>query len=191
MTNFDDVKKGLSKSEESVIEDNVVGNDAETENLAEEDNEESIKNIVEKLEEEKAELINRTQRLQADFENFRRRTRGEKDELMQYASQGVITKLLPVLDNFDRALIVAKEREAENSFIEGVDMIFRQLLQVLANEGLEEVDALGCAFDPNCHDAVMQIESSEAEENTVVEEIQKGYRLKGKLIRPSMVKVAK
>lgn len=110
---------------------------------------------------------------------------------MQYASQGVITKLLPVLDNFDRALIAAKEREAENSFIEGVEMIFRQLLQVLASEGLEEVDALGCAFDPNCHDAVMQVESNEVEKNTVLEEVQKGYRLKGKLIRPSMVKVAK
>lgn len=190
MTIFDDVKKGLNRSEESVLEDNVVFNDAEAENLAEEDNGESVKSIVKKLEEEKAELVNLTQRLQADFENFRRRTRGEKDELIQYASQGVITKLLPVLDNFDRALSAAKEREAENGFIDGVEMIFRQLLQVLASEGLEEVDAIGCAFDPNCHDAVMQVEDSEAEKNTVLEEVQKGYRLKGKLIRPSMVKVA-
>ncbi|ATW25355.1 nucleotide exchange factor GrpE [Candidatus Formimonas warabiya] len=146
---------------------------------------------VEKLEAEKKELVNVMQRLQADFENFRRRTRLEKEDLLQYASESVITRLLPVLDNFERALTSAKDGGEVKSFLDGVEMIFRQLQQVLTNEGLEPVASLGCKFDPNCHEAVMQIEDEEQEKDTIVEELQKGYRLKGKLIRPSMVKVVK
>lgn len=196
MTFFDDVKEEMGLPEDHVSEDHVpedttTCNSSEEENLAEAGNGESIKDMVEKLEGEKAELVNFTQRLQADFENFRRRTRGEKEELIQFASEGVITKLLPVLDNFERALMAAKEREEGKSYFEGVEMIFRQLFQVLTNEGLEVVDSVGCRFDPNCHEAVMQVDSDEAAKDTVLEELQKGYRLKGKLIRPSMVKVVK
>ena len=150
-----------------------------------------LKALVEKLEQEKAELVNLTQRVQADFDNFRRRTRGEKEELIKYASEGLITKLLPVLDNFERALVALQDKDEGKSYLEGVEMIYRQLYQVLTNEGLEVVPSIGCPFDPNCHEAVMQVESDEAPHDTVLEEFQKGYRLKGKLIRPSMVKVAK
>jgi len=150
-----------------------------------------LKERVEKLEQEKAELINLSQRVQADFDNFRRRTRGEKEELIKYASEDLITKLLPVLDNFERALAAAKDQSEGKSYYEGVEMIYRQFYQVLSNEGLEVVESLGCPFDPNCHEAVMLVEKEDTPKDTVVEELQKGYRLKGKLIRPSMVKVAK
>jgi len=191
MTVFDDFKEEMDLPEENMTEDNTTYNGTEEEDSAATGNGESINNMVEKLEGEKAELLNLTQRLQADFENFRRRTRAEKEELIQYASEGVITKLLPVLDNFERALTAAKDREEGKGLFEGVEMIFRQFLQVLTNEGLQAVDSVGCAFDPNCHEAVMQVDSDDAEKDTVLEELQKGYRLKGKLIRPSMVKVAK
>ena len=137
------------------------------------------------------EIQQRYLRLQADFDNFRRRTRGEKEELIKYASEDLITKLLPVLDNFERALAAARDQSEGKSYYEGVEMIYRQFYQVLSNEGLEVVESLGCPFDPNCHEAVMLVEKEDTPKDTVVEELQKGYRLKGKLIRPSMVKVAK
>ncbi|MEL7567954.1 MAG: nucleotide exchange factor GrpE [Dehalobacterium sp.] len=194
MTIFEDAKEEkleMDMPEDNVPEDNTTCNFTEEEKSAETGNGENINNMLEKLEGEKAELISLTQRLQADFENFRRRTRAEKEDLLQYASEGVITKLLPVLDNFERALSATKEREEGKGFLDGVEMIFRQFLQVLTSEGLQPVESVGCPFDPNCHEAVMQVDSDEAEKDTVLEELQKGYRLKGKLIRPSMVKVAK
>lgn len=191
MTIFEDAKETLDVSEENMPRDAETCDRVDEEASPDQVDGAALKMLVEKLEGEKAELVNMTQRLQADFENFRRRTRGEKEELLQYASEGVITKLLPVLDNFERALAAAKDQGDGKSFLDGVEMIFRQLSQILANEGLEVVDAVGCRFDPNCHEAVMQVAGDEEEKDTVIEELQKGYRLKGKLIRPSMVKVGK
>lgn len=152
---------------------------------------EKLKLKLEKLEAEKNELLILTQRVQADFDNFRRRTRLEKEELLKYGIEGLVSQLLPVIDNFERALHSAKDGGETQGFIEGVDMIFRQLLQILTNEGVTPIEAVGCKFDPNCHEAVMQIEEEGYEKDTVIEEFQKGYKFKEKLIRPSMVKVAK
>jgi molecular chaperone GrpE len=198
-----DIKEEMSGREENLAssssdeheEETAAGENPEEKPVeeppAEGHNVQELKALVEKLEQEKAELVNLTQRVQADFDNFRRRTRGEKEELIKYASEGVITKLLPVLDNFERALAALQDKGEDKSYLEGVEMIYRQLYQVLTNEGLEAVPSIGCPFDPNCHEAVMQVESDGAPHDTVLEEFQKGYRLKGKLIRPSMVKVAK
>lgn len=155
------------------------------------ENQHELLALIKKLEEEKAELTSISQRVQADFDNFRRRTRGEKEELIKYALEEFMVSLLPVLDNFERALAAAKEQEEGKSYLEGVEMIYRQLFQVLTNEGLKPVDALDCVFDPNCHEAVMQIENDGSPSGSVVEELQKGYWLKDRLIRPSMVKVVK
>ncbi|MGE4271955.1 MAG: nucleotide exchange factor GrpE [Desulfitobacterium sp.] len=130
------------------------------------------------------------QRLQADFDNYRKRTQKEKDDYLKYASERVVEGLLPVLDNFERAILASKTNQDFTSFAQGVDMIFKQMETTLAKEGLVAIEAVGQPFDPNMHEAVLQVESNEYPENTVVEELQKGYYLKEKVIRPSMVKVS-
>ncbi|MFD2612714.1 nucleotide exchange factor GrpE [Paenibacillus gansuensis] len=129
-------------------------------------------------------------RTQADLENFRRRTRQEKEELAKYASAKLLEQLVPVLDNFERALAASKDNRDYDSFAKGVDMIFRQFEQVLTNEGLAPIESVGQPFNPEFHQAIMQVESDEYEEGTVVEEVQKGYTLKDKVLRPAMVKVS-
>ncbi|XID95399.1 nucleotide exchange factor GrpE [Paenibacillaceae bacterium WGS1546] len=132
---------------------------------------------------------NRYLRAQADFDNFRRRTTKEKEELAQYASMKLITELLPVLDNFERALQSGGEAADTASFAKGVDMIYRQLVQVLEAEGLKAMEVVGQPFDPELHQAIMRVESDEHEEGTITEAVQTGYTLKDKVIRPAMVKV--
>nr|WP_270172546.1 nucleotide exchange factor GrpE [Paenibacillus sp. SYP-B4298] len=132
----------------------------------------------------------RALRAQADFDNYRRRTIKEKEELAQYASMKLITELLPVIDNFERALSAAQTAEDKDSFIKGVDMIFRQFNQVLQQEGLAQMETVGQPFNPDFHQAIMQVESDEHEEGIVVEEVQRGYMLKDKVLRPAMVKVS-
>ncbi|MGU3470014.1 nucleotide exchange factor GrpE [Paenibacillus sp. D51F] len=129
-------------------------------------------------------------RAQADFDNFRRRTQKEKEELAQYASSKLLTQLLPVVDNFERALAAAAGSGDSDSLAKGVDMIFRQLQGVLEQEGLKAMEAVGSPFNPEFHQAIMQVESDEHEEGIVVEEVQKGYILKDKVLRPAMVKVS-
>jgi len=130
------------------------------------------------------------QRLQADFDNFRKRTQKEKVELIKYASERLVVELLPVLDNFDRAVSAAKVNPDFTSFSQGVEMILRQMQTALSKEGLKAMEAVGQPFDPNLHDAVLRVASDEHPENTVVEELQKGYYLKEKVLRPCMVKVS-
>ncbi|HEX7057393.1 MAG TPA: nucleotide exchange factor GrpE [Bacilli bacterium] len=136
------------------------------------------------------ENFNQFLRAQADLDNFRRRTRIEKEELLKYSSMKLITQLLPIVDNFERAIAAAKDSRDQDSFAKGVEMIFRQLMQVLEQEGLKPMETVGQAFNPEFHEAVMQVESAEHAEGTVVEEMQKGYLLKDKVLRPAMVKVS-
>jgi len=138
---------------------------------------------------EKEEINQRYIRLQADFDNFRKRTRKEQQEFLQYACQSLIEKLLPILDNFERAL-ESPDRESQ-AFKTGVEMIYKQLVGVLEQEGLSVIEAAAQPFDPQHHEAVMQEESDEYPDSTVIEVLQKGYKLKNKVIRPAMVKVAK
>ncbi len=130
------------------------------------------------------------QRLQAEFDNYRKRTLKEKTEIIKYASERLVGELLPVLDNFERAASAAQINPDFTSFSQGVEMILRQLQTALSKEGLKAMDAVGQPFDPNLHDAVLRVDSEEHPENTVVEELQKGYFLKEKVLRPSMVKVS-
>jgi molecular chaperone GrpE len=129
-------------------------------------------------------------RVQADFDNFRRRSRQEKEEFAKYASSKLIEELLPVVDNFERALITGKDTSDAEALLKGVDMIFRMLSHVLEQEGLKAIEAVGQPFNPEFHQAIMTVESADHEEGIVVEEIQKGYNLKDKVLRPSMVKVS-
>ena len=145
---------------------------------------------IERLTELAEENNNRYLRAQADFDNFRRRTVKEREELAKYASLKVVEQLVPVLDNFERAIQVSGENQDFESFSKGVQMIFRQLSQVLDQEGLQQMNAVGQPFNPEYHQAIMQVESDEYEEGIVVEEVQKGYMLKDKVLRPAMVKVS-
>ncbi|EKU70732.1 hypothetical protein HMPREF9161_01778 [Selenomonas sp. F0473] len=140
------------------------------------------------LEAELKEKSDRILRLQADFENFRRRTAKEKEELTAVITQNMLGDLLPLLDNFERAMAV--EQTDGEAFRKGVEMIFTQLREVLEKNGLEQIEAEGRPFDPNVHQAVMRVENPDIADGTVTQELQKGYRVKGRVIRPSMVQVA-
>ena len=125
-------------------------------------------------------------RLMADFQNYRRRTEKEKSDIYAYANEKIVTQLLEVLDNFERAL----QHECEDkAYVEGMEMIFKQLSDVLEKSGLEEIKALGEDFDPNFHNAVMTEDNADYESGKVTGVMQKGYKLNNKVIRPSMVKV--
>ncbi|GAB7386305.1 hypothetical protein BSNK01_01400 [Bacillaceae bacterium] len=136
------------------------------------------------------ENYHRFLRAQADFENFRRRVQREKEEMMKYRSQQLIEALLPVVDNFERALAASKETTNVEALAQGIEMVFRQMEQILHQEGVVPIEAVGKPFDPHYHQAVMQVQSEEHESGVVVEELQKGYMLKDRVIRPSMVKVS-
>ncbi len=158
---------------------------AEAENAEEQAEDLSAK--VAELQDKLAEKEERILRLQADFENFRRRTVKEKEELSAVVTQGLLTDMLPILDNFERAMS-AEATDAE-AFRKGVDMIFTQFGEALAKNGLEHIEVAGQKFDPNFHQAVMRVENPELEDGTIAQELQKGYTAKGRVIRPSMVQV--
>lgn len=144
----------------------------------------------EQLQNEVKELKGQLARSYADLENFRRRSRKEKEDAVKYASVPLVESLLPVLDNFERALDAADGNEKAKGLLDGVEMVYRQLLQALSDAGLSLVDAVDKPFDPHVHNAVMQVESPEYESGIIVEELQSGYRYHDRVIRPTMVKVS-
>ncbi len=145
---------------------------------------------IAELETKLQELENRYLRLHADFDNFRRRTRLEFEAAEKYRAQSLVTDLLPALDNFERALKIEAEDEKAKSILQGMEMVYRSLMEALKKEGVEAIESVGKPFDPHLHQAVMQAEDGNYEPNTVVEEFQKGYKLKDRVIRPAMVKVS-
>jgi molecular chaperone GrpE len=125
----------------------------------------------------------------AEFDNYRKRTDKEREEFQQVAAEGIVRELLPIIDNFDRALLHADEADPK-VFLEGIEMIARQMWELLQREGLEPIDPAGALFDPELHEAVQRVEESEHEEGTVVSVFSKGYTFGGRLMRPAMVAVA-
>ncbi|HDR7950898.1 TPA: nucleotide exchange factor GrpE [Bacillus toyonensis] len=144
---------------------------------------------VDELQAKLTETEGRTLRLQADFENYKRRDQMDKQAAEKYRAQSLVSDILPALDNFERAMQVEATDEQTKSLLQGMEMVHRQLLEALTKEGVEVIGAVGKQFEPNEHQAIMQVEDSEFESNAVVEEFQKGYKLKDRVIRPSMVKV--
>ena len=142
---------------------------------------------IEELKKKCEDSFNRFLRLQADFENYKKRVAKEREDMYNSALENVIGQLLPVIDNMERAADVFRTDGLDSKYIEGLDMIFKQLMTVLENNGLKEIEALDKEFDPNLHHAVMQAEGEE--ENKINEVFQKGYMLADKVIRPSLVKV--
>ena len=137
-----------------------------------------------------AELEDRVMRQMAEFENFRRRTEKEKQSMFENGDRSVIEKILPVIDNFERGLSTMSEEERETGFASGMNMIYKQLLTELDNIGVKPIEALGQEFDPNLHNAVMQVASEEYESGIVAQELLKGYTYRDTVVRHSMVAVA-
>ncbi len=193
------MKEEMKKKDEAILADmdkeiKQAEEAEETANEANDSNEDSsavdqaaIQAELDKKAQELQESEDRLMRLRADFDNFRRRTRQEKEELSAVVLQGILADLLPLLDNFERALAV--ETSAEEAFKEGMSMVYNQFVASLQKNGLEPIKAVGEKFDPNFHQAVMRVEDAGQEDDTIIEELQKGYMAHGRVIRPSMVKV--
>ena len=139
------------------------------------------------LNEQKAELQDLLQRRQAEFDNFRRRTERERSEFVQYAGTELIREILPILDDFERALTADA---GSKDYAKGVQMIYNRMADTLKKAGLEPIETTGKMFDPHVHQAVEKVQTADAEDNSILGEFQKGYFFKGKLLRPSMVRVA-
>ena len=161
--------------------------EAASEGAAMQEEIEALKGQVEKLTGDLQDKKDRLLRLQADFDNFRRRSAKEREEISAFVTQNFCKDMLPLLDNFERAM--AAETKDVEAFQKGVEMIFTQFQEVLKKNGLEQIEAVGQKFDPNFHQAVMRVEDPEKEDDTVAQELQQGYMVKGRVIRPSMVQV--
>ena len=171
------------KTVETVFEE--AGTTEQTDDFPVDEKEQELQLLKGKLE----EADNRYLRLQADFDNFRRRTRIDLEASQKYRAQKLITDLLPAIDNFERAMKLEADNEQTKALLQGMDMVYRSLLDALKNEGVELIEAVGKEFDPHLHQAVMQGEDENYGSNIVTDEFQKGYLLKDRVIRPAMVKV--
>ena len=135
------------------------------------------------------QLEDRVKRQMAEFENFRKRTDKEKQAMFDTGAKSVIEKILPVVDNFERGLATVPEESKEDPFVDGMNKVYRQLLTELENLGVKPIEAVGKEFDPNFHNAVMQVENDELEPGTVAQELLKGYMYRDTVVRHSMVAV--
>ncbi|MBP2256557.1 molecular chaperone GrpE [Virgibacillus campisalis] len=168
-------------------EETEVVDSGEKENV---ESAEDLKKEIARLQKENEDIYGQMLRVQAEFDNFKKRSQKEKEASLKYKSQDIVNELLPAIDNFERALQV-EVTDATASLIEGITMVYNQLKEALKSQGVEEIEAVGKEFDPNLHHGVMQVEEEEFESNIIVEELQKGYILKDRVIRPAMVKVNK
>ena len=136
------------------------------------------------------ELTDRVTRQMAEFDNFRKRTEKEKAAMYEVGAKSIIEKLLPIVDNFERGLAAVPEEQKEDSFVTGMEMVYKQIITTFEAVGVKPIEAVGTEFNPDLHNAVMHVEDEEVGENIVVEEFQKGYTYRDSVVRHSMVKVA-
>lgn len=183
----EETKNGQEEQQQAKADNEEVVEEVFAEEPQESGEQESdeLSQLQEKLDESE----NRYLRLRADFDNFRRRVNVENEAKEKYRAQSLITELLPALDNFERALNIEVDNDQTKTLLQGMEMVHRSLIDALKKEGVEPIEAVGQEFDPHLHQAVMQTEDENYGSNIVVEEFQKGYKLKDRVIRPSMVKV--
>ncbi len=143
-----------------------------------------------KKDEKIEELTDKLTRQMAEFDNYRKRTEKEKSGMYEIGAKDVIEKILPVIDNFERGLAAVPEEQKEDSFVTGMEMIYKQIMTTLDGIGVKPIEAVGQEFNPDLHNAVMHVEDEELGENIVAEEFQKGYTYRDSVVRYSMVKVA-
>ena len=180
------IEEGADEAEKVNAED--AGEKTEGEAAEEEAKEAEAKKAEEEAKKAEEAESERYMRLMAEFQNFKRRVAKEKSDIHAYANEKIVGDLLPVLDNFERALSTETEDEG---YAKGMQLIFEQLKTALGNAGLEEIKAMDEEFDPNVHNAVMTETIEEKEDGTITKVLQKGYKLKDKVVRPSMVAVNK
>ena len=147
------------------------------------------KDKKDKKDEKIEELTDQVKRQMAEFDNFRKRTEKEKTQMFETGAKSVIEKILPVIDNFERGLSAVPEDAKDDAFVQGMDMVYKQLLNELDTIGVKAIEAVGNEFDPEYHNAVMQVESEEYESGVVAQELQKGYMYRDTVVRHSMVAV--
>lgn len=181
------------QQEADVIEDEAEVVEEATSDTADSDEAEGKKlfgkkNKKDPKDEKIEELTDRVKRQLAEFENFRNRSEKEKSSMYEMGAKAIVEKILPVLDNFERGLEHAPENE-DDAFASGMKMVYKQMVTELENAGVKPIEAVGQPFDPNIHNAVMQVESEEYESGIVAQELQKGYMYRDSLVRPSMVSV--
>ena len=187
------------KVSEEVVEESVETEVNEEENASGEEAAKDKKILGKKKKTDKkteayeakiAELDDRVKRQMAEFENFRKRTEKEKAAMFEMGAKSVVEKILPVVDNFERGLAAIPEEDKTSPFAEGMNMIYKQLMTELEGLGVKPIEAVGKEFDPNFHNAVMQVESEEYEEGIIAQELLKGYMYRDTVVRHSMVAVA-
>lgn len=172
--------------DENIIEEKVV----EEKKIEEKPSKKPKFKKADKQAEEIEELKNKLIRLQAEFENYKKRSKVELEDMAKYGAQALMIPLLGVLDNFERALAVKPDKDSIDKYVEGIEMIQKQMLEVLCAGGLEKIDAEGQTFDPGYHQGVMnEVVEDEEMIDKVIAEFQKGYMLNKKVIRPTMVKI--
>lgn len=205
---FDEIEKETAESEaaENVAEETAEVDEVVEEEISEEadDTEEDDENVPkerksffkkkdkekkDKKDEKIEELTDRVLRQMAEFENFRNRSEKEKAAMFEVGAKSIVEKILPVVDNFERGLASVPEEEKGGAFVQGMELVYKQLLKSLEDAGVKPIEAVGKEFDPNFHNAVMHAEDESLGENIVAEEFQKGYMYHDTVVRHSMVKV--
>ena len=176
----EDIREETRETEEEISREEE-NPEKETDEIAEESS---------KLEEKLKEANDKYVRLFAEFDNFRNRSEKEKSQRYDFGARDMVERILPVIDNFERGLAAVPEDKADDSFVTGMQMTYKQLMKALEDAGVKAIEAVGQEFDPEYHNAVMHVDDPEAGDNTIVEEFQKGYMYKDHVVRYSMVKVA-
>ena len=182
---------------EEVTEDIESTDTEETEETVENETEDSSegkskkkkKDKKDKKDEQIEELNDKLKRQMAEFDNFRKRTEKEKTQMFDMGAKTIIEKILPVIDNFERGFTTVDEADKDDAFVSGMDMVYKQLMTELESAGVKPIEAVGKEFDPEFHNAVMQVESEEFESGIVAQELQKGYMYRESVVRYSMVAV--
>lgn len=175
---------------EKASEEEVLEQDAENPDAPEEEKKaKKSKKKKDKKDEQIEELQDQVKRQMAEFDNFRKRTEKEKTQMFEVGAKSIIEKLLPVVDNFERGLAAITQEEQGSALADGMNMIYKQLMTELEQAGVEAIEAVGKEFDPEFHNAVMQVENDELESGTVAQELQKGYTYRESVVRHSMVAV--
>ncbi|MFB3923579.1 MAG: nucleotide exchange factor GrpE [Terriglobia bacterium] len=189
---MDNEKDSIVPSQEEANEKSGNGSEAEKSaggSVAPSEQASDLSEAYEKLKAERDALYDRLLRKQAELENFRKRTQREREEFLQHATADLIRALLPTLDGFERAL-AHRNAGVPREYSEGMELIYRELLEVLNRAGLAPIETVGKMFDPHIHQAVETVVSPKHRDQEIVEEFQRGYRLKQRLLRPAIVKVA-
>ena len=181
-----------SEEAENTAEADAEAETEETEEAPEETTDEKkgfFKKKKDKKDEQIEELNDKLRRQMAEFDNFRKRTEKEKSQMYDMGAKSIVEKFLPVIDNFERGLAAVPEDAKEDAFVVGMDKVYKQMLTELESIGVTPIEAVGQEFNPDLHNAVMQVESGEYESGVVAQELQKGYKYKDSVVRHSMVAV--